>query len=211
MTPLNLSNFMDDLRAATGAPGGGAAAAVSGAMGCALFQMVAGVTLSLPRFTEGRDKLEEIRLTSDRLHTRLLALADEDANAYRKVEAAFKMPRTTAAEKAQRRKSMQEAFTGATESPLRTVDACIEAMALLPGLLKYGNPNAITDIAVGFLMLDAAVCGAAMNAEINLGSIKDEEFKTASSRALESARKQAEGHRPQLSAAMEQAGLQPLK
>ena len=49
---LDLSKFLDDLRAATGAPGGGAAAAVTGAMGCALLQMVSGITLRLPRFTE---------------------------------------------------------------------------------------------------------------------------------------------------------------
>ena len=75
---MDLANFMDDLRAPTGAPGGGAAAAVSGAMGCALFQMVAGVTLSLPRFTQGRDRLEEIRQAGETLHKQFLALADED-------------------------------------------------------------------------------------------------------------------------------------
>ncbi|MGI6627607.1 MAG: cyclodeaminase/cyclohydrolase family protein [Bacillota bacterium] len=204
---MNLMNFMDDLRAPTGAPGGGAAAAVAGAMGCALFQMVAGVTLSLPRFTEGLDKLEEMREASEYFHKKFLALGDEDANAYRQVEAALKMPRSTSEEKSQRRKAMQEAFIGATESPLNTVEAAIEAMGLLPDLLKYGNPNAITDLAVGFLMLDAAWRGAAMNAEINLGSIKDEEFKAASSSRLKNARKQAAKYIPQLNAAMEQAGL----
>lgn len=204
---MNLTRFIDDLRAPTGAPGGGAAAAVAGAMGCALFQMVAGVTLSLPRFTEGRDKLEEIRVASEILHKRFLSLAGEDANAYKQVEAALKMPRSTSEEKAQRRKAMQDAFVEATESPLETAEAAIEAMGLLPDLLKYGNPNAITDIGVGFLMLDAARRGAAMNAEINLGSIKDEEFKAASSTRLVNARKRAGEHIPELATAMEQAGL----
>ncbi len=204
---MDLTRFMDDLRAPTGAPGGGATAAAAGAMGCALFQMVAGVTLSLPRFTKGRDRLEEIRLASEILHTKFLALADEDANAYKQVEAALKMPKSTSEEKAQRRKAMQNAFIGATESPLKVVEASLDAMALLPDLLKYGNPNAITDIGVGFLMLDAARRGAAMNAEINLGSIKNEDFKAASNTRLENAKKRVAEHIPLLNTAMVQAGL----
>ncbi len=207
---LDLSNFLDDLRADTSAPGGGAASAVAGAMGCALFQMVAGITLKLPRFTQGRDKLDEIRQAAGRLHARLLALADEDAEAYKGVENAFRLPKATPEEKTRRRKAIQEAFIEATKSPLETVDACIEAMALLPGLLEYGNPNAITDIAVGFVLLEAALSGAAMNAEVNLASVKDEEFKKASAGALKIAREQAVSYRPQLSAALEQAGLGPL-
>jgi formiminotetrahydrofolate cyclodeaminase len=80
-------------------------------------------------------------------------------------------------------------------------------MALLPGLLEYGNPNAITDVAVGFLLLEAGAQGAAMNAEINLASIKDEEFKQASVDSLEQARKQVASHKPRLNAALEQSGL----
>jgi formiminotetrahydrofolate cyclodeaminase len=206
---LDLSSFLDDLRAATSAPGGGAAAAVTGAMGCGLFQMVAGITLMLPRFTEGRDKLEEIRLASERLYGKLLALADEDAKAYKSVESAFKLPKATPEEKARRRKAIQEAFVGATTSPLKTAEVCIEAMELVPGLLEYGNPNAITDVAVGFLLLEAAMHGAAMNAEINLASIQDEEFKQASADSLKRAREKAASYRSQLGAALEQAGLEP--
>jgi formiminotetrahydrofolate cyclodeaminase len=208
---LDLSKFLDDLRAATGAPGGGAAAAVTGAMGCALFQMVSGITLRLPRFTEGRDKLEEIRSAAETLHVKLLALAEEDAEAYKSVESAFRLPKATPEEKAERSKAIQEAFVGATKSPLRTLETCLEAMALLPGLLEYGNPNAITDVAVGFLLLEAAALGAAMNAEINLTSIKDQQFKQATADILRRARQQVVSYRPQLSAALEKAGLEPLR
>lgn len=204
---MDLSGFLNDLRAATGAPGGGAAAAVTGAMGCALFQMVAGITLNSPKFAQGREQLEEIRSVADDLHRKLLALADEDAQAYRNVERAFRLPKSTPQEKAERRKTIQEAFVGATKSPLKTLEACLEAMALLPGLLEYGNPNAITDVAVGFLLLEAGAQGAAMNAEINLASIKDEEFKQASVDSLEQARKQVASHKPRLNAALEQSGL----
>jgi glutamate formiminotransferase/formiminotetrahydrofolate cyclodeaminase len=176
LAEMDLNKFVDDLAAPTGAPGGGAAAAVAGVLGCALIRMVAGNTLSKARFKEGRDRLEEIRKKSQALMGRFQELAVGDAQAYMAVEAAMKMPRATEEEKAARRAAMQEAFKGATITPLETVRETIEAMSLLPDLARYGNPNAITDMAVGALLLDAARRGATMNVQVNLGSIGDEGF-----------------------------------
>lgn len=184
MTSIDLSGFIAALSAPTGAPGGGAASGVSGTLGCALFEMVAGVTLTLPRFTEGRDRLEEARKQAGFLGKSLLELSHEDAEAYKQVESAMKMPRATSDEKAARRAAMQDAFKLATKIPLETVKTAVSALALLPDLLTYGNPNAITDIAVGGLLLDAARRGAAMNAEINISSIKDAEFAAAAQEEL---------------------------
>lgn len=173
---VDLNLFIESLRAPTGAPGGGAASAVSASLGCALYQMVAGVTLSLPRFTEGRDRLAEIEEEAIHLCDLFQTLSVKDAQAYSAVEAAMKMPRSTSCEKAARRNAMQDAFRNATVVPLEIVESVVSALTLLRDLLKYGNPNAITDVAVGTLLLEAARKGASMNAEINLGSIRNQEF-----------------------------------
>jgi len=211
MPDLDLSKFIEDLKAPTGAPGGGAASSVAGALGCALLEMVAGVTLSLPRFTEGRTRLEEIRVASRDLRLRFEALAHEDTQAYLGVEAAMKMPKATPEEKATRREAVQRAFVKATEVPLKVVHTAVSALALVPDLLTYGNPNAITDIAVGVLLLDAARKGASLNAEINLGSIKDEEFVKKSGQKLGDATKEAEPYLARLEEAVKAAGLSLLR
>lgn len=176
LADLDLAKFIDDLAAPTGAPGGGAASAVAGVLGCALIRMVAGNTLSKARFKEGRDRLEEIRRASQALIGKFQDLTAKDTEAYLAVEAAMKMPRATDEEKEDRRAAMQKAFRGATLTPLDTVENVVAAMALLPDLAKFGNPNAITDMAVGALLLDSARRGASMNVQINLGSINDEAF-----------------------------------
>ena len=204
---VDLNPFIESLRAPTGAPGGGAASAVSASLGCALYQMVAGVTLSLPRFTEGRDRLAEILDESTRLCDEFQTLSVKDTEAYLAVEAAMKMPRGTSEEKAARRSAMQEAFRGATVIPLEIVDTVVSALSLLPDLLKYGNPNAITDIAVGTLLLEAARKGASMNAEINLGSNKDEGFVKASGGKLADSAAAAESLLPALREAAKAAGV----
>ena len=176
LADLDLAQFIDDLAAPTGAPGGGAASAVAGVLGAALIRMVAGNTLSKARFAEGRERLEVIRKASQALITRFQYLTRKDTEAYLQVEAAMKMPRTTGEEKDARRAAMQEAFKVASVTPLETAAAAIEAMSMLPDLTQFGNPNAITDMAVGALMLDVARRGATMNVQINLGSINDEAF-----------------------------------
>lgn len=204
---VDLNPFIESLRAPTGAPGGGAASAVSASLGCALYQMVAGVTLTLPRFTEGRDRLAEIEKQAIQLCDEFQALSAKDTEAYLAVEAAMKMPRSTPEEKAARRNAMQEAFRGATVVPLKVVEAVVSALSLLPDLLKYGNPNAITDVAVGTLLLEAARKGASMNAEINLGSIKDQAFVKQSADKLVAAGATAESLLPALKDAAKAAGV----
>lgn len=176
LADLNLSRFIDDLAAPTGAPGGGAASAVAGVLGSALIRMVAGNTLSKARFKEGRERLEEIRKTSESLIGRFQDLTAHDTEAYLKVEAAMKMPRLTDEEKAARNDAMQEAFKAASVTPIKTAEAAVEALSLLPDLGRYGNPNALTDMAVGALLLDSARRGASMNVQVNLGAISDEAF-----------------------------------
>lgn len=188
LADVNLSQFIDDLAAPTGAPGGGAASAVAGVLGAALLRMVAGNTLSKARFTEGRDRLEEIRKAAEGLIARFQELTEKDTQAYLGVEAAMKKPKATDEEKAARRAAMQEAFQVATAVPLETMETAISAMSLLPDLAKYGNPNAVTDMGVGGLLLDVARRGATMNIEINLGSLSNEEFVAAAKRKIEDAR-----------------------
>ena len=204
---VDLNPFIESLRAPTGAPGGGAASAVSASLGCALYQMVAGVTLSLPRFTEGRGRLADIKAQATHLCDQFQVLSAKDTEAYLAVEAAMKMPRSTPEEKTARRNAMQEAFRSATAVPLEVVEAVVAALSLLPDLLKYGNPNAITDVAVGTLLLEAARKGASMNAEINLGSIKDQEFVKKSGDKLSAAAATAESLLPALREAAKATGI----
>ncbi len=202
-----LEHFLKDLRAPTGAPGGGAASAVAASMGCALYQMVAGVTLNLPRFTQGRERLKVIHDAASSCCDEFAHLAARDAKAYVAVEKTLKMPRTSPEEKQARRRAMQDAMKGATTVPLEIVEKCAGCLGLLPDLVKYGNPNAITDVAVGSLLLEAALKGAAMNAEINLVSISDSQFADSAGQRLEESREKMAAVWPALESAAKGAGI----
>jgi len=207
LASMDFTRFIDELAAPTGAPGGGAASAVAGVLGCALIRMVAGNTLSKARFTEGRDRLEEIRKASQALMGEFQVLAQRDTEAYLQVEAAMRMPRSTDEEKSARRAAMQEAFKAATLVPLETVETAAKAMSLLPDLAKYGNPNAVTDMGVGALLLDAARRGASMNVQVNLSSLDDKSFVDSASRRLESVAASSKEALAAVTSALQNAGL----
>ncbi len=100
-------------------------------------------------------------------------LVDHDASAYDLVVAAFKRPKSTDQEKADRSAAIQDAMRVATEVPVETFRACAEAVEIARVVAAHGNPSAKSDVAVGVHALQAALAGAAFNVEINIGSLKD--------------------------------------
>jgi formiminotetrahydrofolate cyclodeaminase len=174
---LTLTEFADALGSDQTAPGGGSAAALAGALGGALAVMVARLTLGRAKYAAHQDEMAVVEVRADLLKTRLLALVDADTAAYNQVTAAYKLPKDTDAQKAERTAAIQAAFRAATEAPLATAEACAEVLALAGQVAAHGNRNAASDAAVAALLAHAGLRGAVRNVRINLGSLQDEAFR----------------------------------
>lgn len=180
----SISAFLDALGSSDPTPGGGTAAAVSGAIGVSLLMMVAG----LPR-TRGNTDAERVQLGETRaalvgLRDRLLRLADTDTEAYNAVTAAYRLPKSTDEEKAVRKQAIERAMQGATDAPLDTLRAVAEAMGRAKVVGEFGNPSAASDVRVALELLEAAGAGAAANVEINLTALQDDAFCKAAASAM---------------------------
>jgi formiminotetrahydrofolate cyclodeaminase len=176
LTEATVSELLAAFRSSEPTPGGGSAAALAGATGASLLAMVAG--LPKPRATAAAelDRLKDAGVRATALASRLESLIDEDSDAYSRVVEAFRLPKSTDQEKAARSAAIQQALTGATETPLTVMRHCVEALALAPTVMELGNENATTDAQVGVGLLKAGLHGAGANVEINLGSLKDTEY-----------------------------------
>ncbi|HHJ49842.1 MAG TPA: glutamate formimidoyltransferase, partial [Phaeodactylibacter sp.] len=127
-----------------------------------------------------------------RIKERLLQLVDEDTRAFDAILEAFRLPKGSEEEKAARKQAINEATRYAIEVPLQVMETALSSFALLKAMTEEGNPNSITDAAVGALCARAAVRGAAMNVRINLGDFKgDEAFAADALRRVEQAEAQA--------------------
>ena len=173
---MTLREFANDLGSEKPAPGGGSASGLAGALAASLVKMVAHLT------GEGQ---ETIIARSQELADELMDLVNRDTDAFNQVMAAFKLPKGTDEEKAQRRQAIQAATRLATEVPFRVVEVSLEVLKLAKEMAFFGNKNALSDAGVAGLLGVAACRGAAYNVLINLPGLKDEEFVTKTKTRLD--------------------------
>lgn len=179
MKDLTLEKFLEAVAAPTPTPGGGTVSAVVGALGIALARMAASLAREKKGYEAVQADLVALETRAAAVQGRLLALADRDAQAFEAVLAATRLPRGTDAERATRVDAIQAAYRKATEVPLETMEACVDALELAAIAVEKGNRGATTDAAVAVLLAEAGLRGASLNAKVNLASIKDEAFRTA--------------------------------
>lgn len=176
---FTLTDFSDALAADTPAPGGGSTAAIVAALAASLAAMVARLTAGRPKFAAVDARMQQVIAAADPLRRQLLALATTDAGAFSAVMAAFRLPKETDSQKAERQAAIQVAYQHATAVPMETLGAAVEALALCMQVVELGNPNAVTDGITGALLAEAAAQGAALNVQVNLAAINDTAFVAA--------------------------------
>ena len=175
---LKLSNsvgmFPELVAAATPTPGGGSVAAATGMMAASLGQMVCNLTIGKPKYTGRKLRLQIIRTELTELSAQLRELIAEDADSFEGVLKAYRLPKETDEQKAARAARIQSATLVAINVPMRTAAQSLQVLKLLRELADIGNPNALSDAAVGAQLAHAAVKGASYNVQVNLSSLADQ-------------------------------------
>ena len=167
-----IEEFLHDLAARVPAPGGGAAAALHAAQAAALLAMVARYSDG-EKYAEHAATIQEVRDTADELRGLCLDLAEQDAEAFGAVAAAYKLPKQTAEEKQERSSAIAAALAEAGRVPARVIVLAARLVELAELLRPIGNPNVISDVAASAVAARAAISTARVNVEINLAGITD--------------------------------------
>ena len=176
LTNLSIVDFLQQTASGIPLPGGGSVSALSAALGAGLTEMVANLTVGKTGYQPVAKEMQKIAETAKGLREHLLAEVDNDSNAYNGVLAAFKLPKATETEKAQRTEAIQQALKNAARVPLGVAFDAMQIMDLAERVIKSGNRNAVSDGAVGAMMARSAILGALFNVKINLASVKDKVF-----------------------------------
>ena len=135
-SPLN--DWLAAIAAATPEFAGGSAAAVAGALGAALVQMVAGLTERREKYAEAHAEAREAVARAARLRERLPGLAVKDAKAFSGFTAALAMPKGTPEEQAARRAAQQKALRDGTAVQLELLEALAEVAELAAAMTERG-------------------------------------------------------------------------
>ncbi len=188
LTTLRLDEFLVALASGEPTPGGGAAAALAGALAAALVAMTCHLTLGRPKFAAVEPDVQRLLQAAEAARSRLQAAIDADAAAFRTVIEATRLPRADAAAAQARTAAIQAALRAAAQPPLAVAQDCAAVLDLGQQAVELVNPSAISDIAVAATLAVAALEGAAENVEVNLALIHDADYVAATRRQLEQMR-----------------------
>lgn len=173
---INMGRFAETVAASTPTPGGGSVAALVGALGAALSQMAAGLTVGRKKYQEVNEQAESIIAEAETIRNELVAAIEEDAASF---EAILRVVRDKEMDDESKATAMEAATVHAGEVPLRVARLSRDAARLAKTIATIGNVNAATDAAVGAIMARAAVHGAALNVKVNGAGLKNRELAAA--------------------------------
>jgi glutamate formiminotransferase/formiminotetrahydrofolate cyclodeaminase len=173
--------FIEQLAAPTATPGGGSAAAASGAMAAGLANMVASMSRGKKAYLQYEAPLSEAIARLAQLREELKAAIDADAESYNLVMKAYK----AAKESPDGDSAINAALKRATSVPLGVAEGVVEVMQIASKLAPITNPNMKSDLVTAVALAKAALAGALANVEINLASLKDEAFVTETRKRAE--------------------------
>ena len=199
----SVSAFAAAVASATPAPGGGSVAALVGALGAALAQMVAGLTVGRKKYAAVDAEMRELGLKAAELAAELHRLVERDAQAYGHVTSAYKLPKDTPEQERLRTMAIDRALVGAAQVPIETARACAAVAALASTAADLGNTNAASDAGVAALLAEAACRGAVYNVKINVSSMTDKSLGTKLLAEADAVLREANSYAAKATAAVE--------
>lgn len=176
MGELEISIYLQELASANPTPGGGAAAALTGAQGVALLTMVCNLTIGKKKFADVEDEIRSILDILDRNRGVFLDLADKDTQVFQLVINAYKLPKETPVESEVRIKAIQNALKASSEVLFHLFKTCLTMLPLADRLEQIANPSVLSDVLVGRYLILASLLSAKANVDINLDGIEDESY-----------------------------------
>lgn len=174
---MDLKRFSEETAAESPAPGGGSVAAYVGALGVSLGTMVANLSAHKRGWDERWEEFSTWAVAGEKLRNELLFLVDEDTRAFDRILAAMGLPKGSDEEKAVRKAAITEATKGAILTPLRTMQVCVESMALMKAMAEKGLQASVSDAGVGALCARTGAIAGYLNVKINCAGLDDATFK----------------------------------
>jgi formiminotetrahydrofolate cyclodeaminase len=170
MTMQSCRNFVEALASSSPAPGGGGAAALVGAIGTALGNMVASLTIGKKKYAAVEAEIAEWKTKCDALQQELLSQVEADELGFLPLAKAYAIPKDDPA----REDTMEEALLLACQTPLEIMQLCCEAIDCMAVFAEKGSRLAVSDASCGAILCKAAMQAASLNVFTNTKMMKNQ-------------------------------------
>ena len=179
MMERTCSQFLAELASKAPTPGGGGTAALVGAAGVALGNMVGNLTTGKKKYAAVEEKIQALNAKAETLRKELEALVQEDAEAFAPLAAAYGLPKDTPEQAADKERVMETALTQAALVPIKIMQKCLEGITLAYSYAVDGSTMAISDAGCAAVLCKAALQAASLNVFVNTKLMTNREFATA--------------------------------
>lgn len=169
------NEFLSVLASKAAVPGGGGAAALVGAAGVALGNMVGCLTEGKKKYAAVEADIQRLNARAGELRRELEGLVEADAEAFAPLAKAYSIPKDDPA----RAKIMEKALDAACAVPLEILEKCAEGVALAEEYAAKGSVLAVSDAGCAALFCKAAMQAAGLNVAINTRLMADREKAAA--------------------------------
>lgn len=176
MTDKSCADFLDVLASKAPVPGGGGAAAMGGAIGMALSNMVGNLTLGKKKYADVQDEIQELLEKGSAVISELKTLVDRDAEVFEPLSKAYGLPKDTPEQIEFKAKTMEECSKVACSVPIEIMRKAYEGIKIHERMGQIGTLIAISDVGCGVAFLKAALISGYLNVIININTIKDQEY-----------------------------------
>lgn len=176
MLDKSCSDFLEVLASKAPVPGGGGAAALGGAVGMALSNMVGNLTVGKKKYAEVEGEVKELITKGEQVIKELKDLVDEDAAVFEPLSKAYGLPKDTPEQIAYKAQVMEKCSKDACEGPMKIMRKCYEGIKIHERMGQIGTNLAISDVGCGVVFLKSALISGMLNVVINLNTIKDQEY-----------------------------------
>ena len=171
MTLETSHKFVEVLASDAPAPGGGGAAALVGAIGTALGNMVGSLTVGKKKYAEVEAEIIELKGKCDALQTELLNQVEMDEINFLPLAKAYGIPK----DDPNRDAIMEGATLIACSTPMKIMELCCEAIEYIAVFAAKGSRLAVSDAGCGAVICKAALQAASLNVFINTKTLKNRE------------------------------------
>ncbi len=162
---------MEVLASDAPSPGGGGAAALVGAIGTALGNMVGSLTVGKKKYADVEEEIVALKAKCDALQKELLDQVEADDIGFVPLAKAYGIPK----DDPNRDKILEEATITACAVPMHIMELCCEAIEYISVFAAKGSRLAVSDAGCGAVCCKAALQAASLNVFINTKSLKNRE------------------------------------
>ncbi|MCL2807863.1 MAG: cyclodeaminase/cyclohydrolase family protein [Coriobacteriia bacterium] len=156
------------------APGGGGAAALMGALGSALGNMVSALTAGKPKYADVDEEVRQLIVTANELQERFIEYVAMDEEVFVPLAKAYGLPSTTQEERERKAQVMESCLISCSQVPLDIMRSCAAALEMVERIEVIGTTIAISDAGCAALALKAALLSAELNIRANTMFLKDQ-------------------------------------